>query len=91
MSELGVPPAPSMPVGFRVALAACILGMVAVAVWHPVEYLDGGFQRVAVGRQFILSPSEPGPGFRRLRLWRLCIEEGLLAAGAAVVVRAGRK
>jgi hypothetical protein len=91
MSDAAAPQKASMSVGSRVALAACVLAMAAVAIWHPVEYLDGEGQQVDRGRRFAFAGRQSAPGVPRIRLMRLLIEEGLLLAFAAGIVRAGRQ
>ena len=79
-----------LPAAARAAVAACILGMAAVALWAPYEILDGDFQRVDTARKGILSGTPPGRGVWRLHSLRLCIEEGLFLSVVIAVVVSSR-
>ena len=90
---IGAPPAESrerVPAWARLALLIPLLGMATVALWPPLEILDGNFEPVGTTRRFVFAESPVGQGFHRLRLWRLCIEEGVFVVGAAFVLRAAR-
>ena len=84
MSDSGDAARARLPAAARVAVAACILGMAAVALWAPYEILDCG---AGTGHPLRHSPRPRGLA---LRLLRLCIEEGLFLSVVIAVVVSSR-
>lgn len=79
-----------LPGKARAAVAACVLGMAAVALWPPFEVLGFDLEPVGTERRSVFAERPTDGGVRRLHLWRLCLDECLLLGVAIAVVVTSR-